>query len=140
MYSALILSSAAAANSCKIEALYIVGWESGGPLQRGPGCACETVHGVRDIFSRKPHSRLTWSYPLLPPTRRGGSFTNTCGDLQFSPAADRAGEVKTNLEIIVRIAEHMPLAEKLVPFRPGLRGDMGQSRGRRSAKPIAVFR
>ena len=43
--------------------------------------------------------------------------------------------MQTDLEIIVRIAEHMHVpAEKLVPFGPGLRGDMGQSRGAQSGE------
>ena len=47
--------------------------------------------------------------------------------------------VKPDFEIIVRIAERMGYdVHKLVPFGPGLRADMGQSRGAQSAKLIGT--
>ena len=68
-------------------------------------------------------------------TRRPGSVTNSYGDLQqVKKAGDRAG-VRTDFEMIVRIADKMGAdMKKLVPFGKGLRADMGQSRGAQSGE------
>ncbi len=64
-----------------------------------------------------------------------GTVTNTFGDLQVvKKAADRAG-VRSDLELIIRIADQMGEdIHTLVPFGKGVRGDMGQSRGPQSGE------
>src|SRR5258708_4657200 len=74
-----------------------------------------------------------WAEVVLPVAsayEKAGTFTNTCGDLQrLKKAADLAG-VKSEFEIIVRIAERMGAdVRKLVPFGHGVHADMGQTRG-----------
>jgi len=66
---------------------------------------------------------------------KGGSVTNSYGDLQLvQKAGDRAG-VRTDFEMIVRVADKMGADIKaLVPFGKGLRADMGQSRGAQSGE------
>ena len=66
---------------------------------------------------------------------KSGSVTNSYGDLQqVKKAGDRAG-VRTDFEMIVRIADKMGAdMRKLVPFGKGLRADMGQSRGAQSGE------
>jgi NADH-quinone oxidoreductase subunit G len=66
---------------------------------------------------------------------KSGSVTNSYGDLQqVKKAADRAG-VRTDFEMIVRIADKMGAdIRKLVPFGPGTRADMGQTRGAQSGE------
>jgi NADH-quinone oxidoreductase subunit G len=66
---------------------------------------------------------------------KAGSVTNSYGDLQqVKKAGDRAG-VRTDFEMIVRIADKMGAdIKKLVPFGKGLRADMGQSRGAQSGE------
>jgi NADH-quinone oxidoreductase subunit G len=71
---------------------------------------------------------------------KSGSVTNSYGDLQqVKKAADRAG-VRTDFEMIVRIADKMGAdMRKLVPFgraanTGGTRADMGQSRGAQSGE------
>jgi NADH-quinone oxidoreductase subunit G len=71
---------------------------------------------------------------------KSGSVTNSYGDLQLvSKAGDRAG-VRTDFEMIVRIADKMGAnMHALVPFGKGTRaagtlGDMGQSRGAQSGE------
>jgi NADH-quinone oxidoreductase subunit G len=69
---------------------------------------------------------------------KAGSVTNSYGDLQqVKKAGDRAG-VRTDFEMIVRIADKMGAdMKKLVPFGKGLSGgraDMGQSRGAQSGE------
>jgi NADH-quinone oxidoreductase subunit G len=66
---------------------------------------------------------------------KSGTVTNSYGDLQLlKKAADQAG-VRTDLELIVRLAERMGAdPRKLVPFGRALRGDTGQSRGAQSGE------
>jgi NADH-quinone oxidoreductase subunit G len=71
---------------------------------------------------------------------KSGCVTNSYGDLQqVKKAADRAG-VRTDFEMIVRIADKMGAdVHKLVPFGPagnttGTRADMGQTRGAESGE------
>jgi NADH-quinone oxidoreductase subunit G len=66
---------------------------------------------------------------------KSGSVTNSYGDLQqVKKAGDRAG-VRTDFEMIVRIADKMGAdVRKLVPFGQGTRADMGQSRGAQSGE------
>jgi NADH-quinone oxidoreductase subunit G len=61
--------------------------------------------------------------------------TNSYGDLQqVKKAADLAG-VRSDFELIVRIAGKMGAElRKLVPFGAGVRADMGQSRGAESGE------
>jgi NADH-quinone oxidoreductase subunit G len=61
---------------------------------------------------------------------KSGSVTNSYGDLQLvSKAGDRSG-VRTDFEMIVRIADKMGAnMRELIPFGKGTRADMGQSRG-----------
>jgi len=66
---------------------------------------------------------------------KSGSVTNSYGDLQqVKKAADRAG-VRSDFELIVRIADKMGAdVRKLVPFGAGVRADMGQTRGAQSGE------
>jgi NADH-quinone oxidoreductase subunit G len=66
---------------------------------------------------------------------KSGSVTNSYGDLQqVKKAADRAG-VRSDFEMIVRIADKMGAdVRRLVPFGPGTRADMGQTRGAQSGE------
>jgi NADH-quinone oxidoreductase subunit G len=76
---------------------------------------------------------------------KSGSVTNSYGDLQqVKKAADRAG-VRSDFELIVRIADTMEAdVRKLVPFGQaanpggtragGIRADMGQTRGAQSGE------
>ncbi|HEV2618988.1 MAG TPA: molybdopterin-dependent oxidoreductase, partial [Acidobacteriaceae bacterium] len=66
---------------------------------------------------------------------KSGSVTNSYGDLQqVKKAADRAG-VRTDFELIVRIADKMGAdVHALVPFGTGTRADMGQTRGAQSGE------
>jgi NADH-quinone oxidoreductase subunit G len=71
---------------------------------------------------------------------KSGSVTNSYGDLQqVKKAADRAG-VRSDFEMIVRVADKMGAdVRKLVPFgagtRPdGVHSDMGQTRGAQSGE------
>jgi NADH-quinone oxidoreductase subunit G len=83
-------------------------------------------------------SRRNWASVVLPAAsayEKGGTFTNTCGDLQLLKKAGDITGIKSDFEIIVRIAERMGAEiHKLVPFGHGLRADMGQTRGAQSGE------
>ena len=66
---------------------------------------------------------------------KGGTVTNTYGDIQLVKKAADTGGTRTDFELIVRIADKMGHAAKhLVPFGKGLRADLGQSRGAQSGE------
>ncbi|HMF89618.1 MAG TPA: molybdopterin-dependent oxidoreductase, partial [Candidatus Angelobacter sp.] len=73
--------------------------------------------------------------PIATAYEKAGTFTNTCGDLQLLKKAGDVAGVRSEFEIIVRLAEAMGAdVHKLVPFGGGLRADMGQSRGAQSGE------
>jgi NADH-quinone oxidoreductase subunit G len=70
-------------------------------------------------------------FPSVSLYEKTGTVTNTFGDVQLAKkAADRAG-VKSDFEILVRLAGAMDVDVKtLVPFgKGGVTADLGQSRG-----------
>ena len=74
--------------------------------------------------------------PIAGTYEKSGTFTNTCGDLQrIHKAADFPG-VKTDLEIILRIAQKMggELTDYVGGRNLGNRADFGQSRGAQSGE------
>jgi len=83
-------------------------------------------------------SSSPWSQVVLPVAsayEKTGTFTNTCGDLQLLKKAGDLAGVKSEFEIIVRLAERMGAdIHKLVPFGGGVRADMGQTRGAQSGE------
>jgi len=73
--------------------------------------------------------------PVASAYEKSGTFTNTCGDLQLLKKAGDVAGVRSEFEIIVRIAERMGAdIHKLVPFGGGVRADMGQTRGAQSGE------
>jgi NADH-quinone oxidoreductase subunit G len=73
--------------------------------------------------------------PIASAYEKTGTFTNTCGDLQLLKKAGDVAGVRSEFEIIVRVAEAMGAdVHKLVPFGGGVHADMGQSRGAQSGE------
>jgi len=74
--------------------------------------------------------------PAANAYEKTGTFTNTCGDLQLLKKAGEVSGTKPDFEMIVRVADAMGHdVRKLVPFGgPGVRADMGQSRGAQSGE------
>src|SRR6185437_7325047 len=83
-------------------------------------------------------SRRNWASVVLPAAsayEKAGTFTNTCGDLQLLKKAGDITGIKSDFEIMVRIAERMGAdVHKLVPFGRGVHADMGQTRGAQSGE------
>ena len=91
---------------------------------------------VQDMFLTETAQFADVVLPAANLYEKGGTVTNTFGDLQLvKKAADRAG-VRTDFDLIVRIAAAMGAdVKKLVPFgQRGVRADMGQARGAQSGE------
>ena len=86
---------------------------------------------VQDLFLTETAALADVVFPAASLYEKSGTVTNTFGDVQLvKKAADRAG-VKSDFEILVRLANAMGVEVKtLVPFgKRGTSADLGQSRG-----------
>ena len=124
-----------AANNGGLGALHIVG---ANPFVRYPFAGrsvSKTFIVVQDMFLTETAAQADVVLPAANAYEKSGTFTNTCGDLQqLKKAGDFAG-VKSDFEMIVRIAEKMGfMVSNLVPFGGSVRADMGQSRGVQSGE------
>jgi NADH-quinone oxidoreductase subunit G len=119
----------------ELAALYVVGDD---PVER-LGVSAEALRNtfvvVQDMFMTATAKLADVVLPTSNLYEKSGTVTNTFGDLQLvKKAADRAG-VRSDLELIVRIADTMGEdVHTLVPFGKGVRADMGQSRGAQSGE------
>jgi NADH-quinone oxidoreductase subunit G len=119
-----------AAERGELSALYVVG---SNPVSRygiDPTSLKDTFVVVQDMFLTETAALADVILPAANLYEKSGSVTNSYGDLQLvSKAGDRAG-VRTDFEMIVRIADKMGAnMRELIPFGKGTRADMGQSRG-----------
>jgi NADH-quinone oxidoreductase subunit G len=127
-----MFDAAAAGN---LAALYVVG---SNPVSRF-GVAPETLKNtfliVQEMFLTETAALADVVLPVANLYEKAGSVTNTYGDQQMvKKAGDRAG-VRTDFELIVRLADRMGYdAKHLVPFGKGLRADTGQTRGAQSGE------
>jgi NADH-quinone oxidoreductase subunit G len=124
-----------AAASGDMSALYVVG---SNPISRygvDPSALKDTFVVVQEMFLTETAALADVVLPAANLYEKSGSVTNSYGDLQqVKKAGDRAG-VRTDFEMIVRIADKMGAdVRKLVPFGPGTRADMGQTRGAQSGE------
>jgi NADH-quinone oxidoreductase subunit G len=124
-----------AAGRGELSALYVVG---SNPISRygvEPEALKDTFVVVQDMFLTETAALADVILPAANLYEKSGSITNSYGDLQLvNKAGDRAG-VRTDFEMIVRIADKMGAdMHKLVPFGKGTRADMGQSRGAQSGE------
>lgn len=124
-----------AAGRGQMAGMYIVGDDPVERLGIAPETLRDTFVVVQDMFLTGTAKLADVVLPTASLYEKSGTVTNTYGDLQgVKKAADRAG-VRTDLELIVRIADAMGHdVRKLVPFGKGVRADMGQSRGAQSGE------
>jgi NADH-quinone oxidoreductase subunit G len=129
----LAMFDAAAAGN--LAALYVVGSNPVARYNVDPSSLAKTFVVVQDLFLTETAALADVVLPAASLYEKGGSITNSYGDVQLvAKAADRAG-VKSDFELIVRISDKMGHEVKtLVPFGKGLRADMGQSRGAQSGE------
>jgi NADH-quinone oxidoreductase subunit G len=124
-----------AAAAGHLSALYVVAANPVARYQIEPTSLRNTFLIVQDMFLTETAALADVVLPAANLYEKSGSVTNSYGDLQqVRKAADRAG-VRTDFEMIVRIADKMGAdVKKLVPFGPGTRADMGQTRGAQSGE------
>jgi predicted molibdopterin-dependent oxidoreductase YjgC len=124
-----------AAGRGELSALYVIG---SNPVSRygvDPGTLKNTFVIVQDMFLTETALTADVVLPAANLYEKAGTVTNTYGDQQLvKKAADRAG-VRTDFELIVRLADTMGAdPKKLVPFGRGTHADMGQTRGAQSGE------
>ena len=124
-----------AAGEGKLSALYVVGANPVGRFSIDPASLRDTFVVVQDMFLTETAALADVILPAANLYEKAGSVTNSYGDLQqVAKAGDRAG-VRTDFEMIVRIADRMGAnIRALIPFGKGLRADMGQTRGAQSGE------
>ena len=124
-----------AAGRGELSALYVVGANPVARYGVDPASLKDTFVVVQEMFLTETAALADVILPAANLYEKAGSVTNSYGDLQqVKKAGDRAG-VRTDFEMIVRIADKMGAEmKKLVPFGKGLRADMGQSRGAQSGE------
>ena len=124
-----------AAQKGDLAALYVVG---SNPVSRygvDPSALKNTFLIVQDMFLTETAQLADVVFPAANLYEKAGTVTNTYGDIQLvKKAADKAG-VRTDFELIVRLADRMGAdPKKLVPFGRGSFADMGQTRGAQSGE------
>ncbi len=124
-----------AAGRGELAALYVA---SADPVKRfgvDPAALKNTFLIVQDMFLTETAKLADVILPAANLYEKAGTATNTYGDLQLvKKAGDKAG-VRSDFDLIVRLAGHMGHDIKsLVPFGKGLLADFGQSRGTQSGE------
>ncbi|HST77468.1 MAG TPA: molybdopterin-dependent oxidoreductase, partial [Verrucomicrobiae bacterium] len=100
-----------------------------------PATLKNTFIVAQELFLTETASLAEVVLPAASAYEKSGTFTNTCGDLQLLKKAGDLAGVRSDFEIIVRVAERMGAdIRKLVPFGGGVRADMGQTRGAQSGE------
>ena len=124
-----------AAAQGNLSALYVVGANPVARFGVDPAALKNTFVVVQEMFLTETAALADVILPAANLYEKSGSVTNSYGDLQqVNKAGDRAG-VRTDFEMIVRIADKMGAnMPALVPFGRGLRADMGQTRGAQSGE------
>jgi NADH-quinone oxidoreductase subunit G len=124
-----------AAASGVMKALYIVGANPVARFNIDPEMLRNTFVVVQEMFLTETALLADVILPAANLYEKSGTVTNCFGDLQLvKKAGDHAG-VRTDLEMIVRIADKMGAdIHNLVHFGSGVHADMGQSRGAQSGE------
>ncbi|HYE26394.1 MAG TPA: NADH-quinone oxidoreductase subunit NuoG [Clostridia bacterium] len=119
-----------AAKSGALKALYVVGSNPVSRYEVDPFALNAPFVVVQDMFMTETALAADVVLPVASAYEKQGTFTNTCGDLQMVKKAGDVSGVKTDFEIIVRLAEKMGFpVRRLVPYGGAVHADLGQSRG-----------
>lgn len=125
----------AAAKSGKLGALYIIGSNPVSDYPVDPIALQNTFVVAQDMFLTETAALAEVVLPAANAYEKSGTFTNTYGDLQMLKKAGDVSGVRTDFEMIVRIADRMGAdIRKLVPFGKAQRADTGQARGAQSGE------
>jgi NADH-quinone oxidoreductase subunit G len=125
-----------AAGNGKLKALLVVGSNPVSRYNIDPFVLQAPFVVVQDMFMTETATVADVILPAANAYEKTGTFTNTTGDLQIVRKAGDVAGVKSDFEIIVRLAEAMGHdVRRLVPFGgSAVRADMGQSRGAQSGE------
>jgi NADH-quinone oxidoreductase subunit G len=124
-----------AAGSGKLAALYVVGSNPVADYSFDPAVLQNVFLVVQELFLTETAMLAEVVLPAASAYEKTGTVTNTCGDLQLLKKAGDIAGVRSDFEILVRVAERMGAdIHKLVPFGGGMHADMGQSRGAQSGE------
>ena len=125
-----------AAKDGKLKALYVVGSNPVARYNIDPFVLSKSFVVVQDMFLTETAAIADVVLPVANAYEKGGTTTNTCGDVQMMKKAGEFSGVRNDFECIVRIALRMGYdVHKLVPFGGGgTRADMGQTRGAQSGE------
>jgi NADH-quinone oxidoreductase subunit G len=119
-----------AAQAGSLAALYVVGSNPVARYGVDPSALKNTFLVVQDMFLTETAALADVVFPAANLYEKSGTVTSTYGDIQMVKKASDTPGVRSDFEIIVRLADRMGhRAQSLVPFGPGLRADLGQSRG-----------
>ena len=125
----------AAAKSGKLKALYVVGSNPVGRFNVDPFVFAKSFVVVQEMFLTETAGMADVVLPAANAYEKTGTMTNTCGDVQLVKKAGDVSGLKSDFEMMVRIADAMGHnVHKLVPFGRGESADMGQSRGAESGE------
>jgi NADH-quinone oxidoreductase subunit G len=124
-----------AAERGELAALYVVGANPVARYGIDPAALKNTFIVVQDMFLTETAMLADVVLPTSNLYEKAGTVTNTYGDQQLvKKAGDRAG-VRSDFELMVRLADCMGAdPKKLVPFGRGVHADMGQTRGAQSGE------
>jgi NADH-quinone oxidoreductase subunit G len=124
-----------AAERGELAALYVVGSNPVARYGIDPAALKTTFIVVQDMFLTETALLADVVLPAANLYEKAGTVTNTYGDQQLvKKAGDRAG-VRTDFELMVRLADCMGAnPKKLVPFGRGVHADLGQTRGAQSGE------
>ena len=125
-----------AAASGSLAALLLVGANPIAKLGLDPGALKNTFIVAQELFLTETAALAGVVFPAAGLYEKSGTVTNTFGDVQIvRKAADLPG-VKSDFEILVRLAAEMGAPVKsLVHFgKTAVHGDLGQSRGAQSGE------
>jgi NADH-quinone oxidoreductase subunit G len=124
-----------AAKTDRLKALYIVGANPVARFNIDPFALSKAFVVVQDMFLTETALLAEVILPAANAYEKSGTFTNTCGDLQLLKKAGDITTVKSDFEMLLRIADRMGFdLHRLVPFRQPERADLGQSRGVQSGE------
>ncbi len=124
-----------AARASKLKALHVVGSNPIGRLNIDPFVFSKSFVVVQEMFLTETAVIADVVLPADNAYEKSGTITNTCGDVQLLKKAGDISELKSDFEMMVRIADAMGHdIHKLVPFGGGERADVGFSRGAQSGE------
>jgi NADH-quinone oxidoreductase chain G len=130
-----LLQMVEAAKAGSLKTLCIVGANPVAGFNLDPFALSRTFVVVQDMFLTETALLAEVILPAANAYEKSGTVTNTCGDLQLLKKAGDITTVKSDFEMLLRVADRMGFdLRRLVPFRQAERADLGQSRGVQSGE------